>query len=131
MSTSKKSNRWAITFTILVTIGFARCQGQTGIVDVILKDKSSFFYLDTQNYPAQRSTLPVGVFDSGTGGLTVLDAIVSLDEYDNKTCGLKKGGGHESIRCDGNARVRRPRLAYVRGRPQTETGPPRAHVKRL
>ncbi len=92
MSTSKKPKWQTITFILLVAIGFGRCQGQTSIVDVVLKDKSSFFYLDTQNYPAQRNALPVGVFDSGTGGLTVLDAIVSLDEYDNKTCGLKKGG---------------------------------------
>ena len=92
MSTSKKSNWHVIIFILLAAFGFSRCQGQTNIVDVILKDKSSFFYLDTQNYPAQRNALPVGVFDSGTGGLTVLDAIVNLDEYDNKTCSLKKGG---------------------------------------
>ena len=32
-----------------------------------------------------RSALPVGVFDSGTGGLTVLEKILSLDAYDNAT----------------------------------------------
>ena len=63
MSTSKKLYWRAITFIILMTIGFARCQAQTDIVDVMLKDKSSFFYLNAQNYPAQRNTLPVGVFD--------------------------------------------------------------------
>ena len=30
-------------------------------------------------------TLPVGVFDSGTGGLTVLEKILSLDAFDNAT----------------------------------------------
>lgn len=29
--------------------------------------------------------LPIGVFDSGIGGLTVLEAIVSLDAFDNRT----------------------------------------------
>ncbi|MFP5042948.1 glutamate racemase [Parasediminibacterium sp. JCM 36343] len=31
------------------------------------------------------SSLPVGVFDSGTGGLTVLEAILKLDAYNNIT----------------------------------------------
>ncbi|MFM8710365.1 MAG: glutamate racemase, partial [Sphingomonadales bacterium] len=32
---------------------------------------------------AQRNTLPIGVFDSGTGGLTVLEAILTLDAFRN------------------------------------------------
>ena len=38
-----------------------------------------------QGGPKDRSALPVGVFDSGTGGLTVLEKILSLDAYDNAT----------------------------------------------
>lgn len=34
---------------------------------------------------AQRSSLPIGVFDSGTGGLTVLEAILTLDAFNNRT----------------------------------------------
>ena len=34
---------------------------------------------------AQRSSLPIGVFDSGTGGLTVLEAILKLDAFNNRT----------------------------------------------
>ncbi|MBR9855807.1 MAG: Asp/Glu/hydantoin racemase [Algicola sp.] len=30
------------------------------------------------------NTLPIGVFDSGTGGLTVLDALVKFDKYNNE-----------------------------------------------
>jgi len=29
--------------------------------------------------------LPFGVFDSGTGGLTILQAILTLDAFNNKT----------------------------------------------
>ena len=29
--------------------------------------------------------LPIGVFDSGTGGLTILQAILTLDTFNNKT----------------------------------------------
>jgi glutamate racemase len=32
---------------------------------------------------AQRTTLPIGVFDSGTGGLTVLEAMLTLDAFRN------------------------------------------------
>ncbi len=32
-----------------------------------------------------RSQLPVGVFDSGIGGLTVMEAILSLDTFNNRT----------------------------------------------
>ena len=58
------------------------------ITDVILSEKDSYFYVDTSVYPKQRRTLPIGVFDSGTGGLTVLDAIVNFDNYDNNTKSL-------------------------------------------
>ena len=33
----------------------------------------------------QRNPLPIGIFDSGTGGLTVLDSIIKIDRYNNKT----------------------------------------------
>ena len=33
---------------------------------------------------AQRPALPIGVFDSGTGGLTVLEAMLTLDAFNNK-----------------------------------------------
>lgn len=36
--------------------------------------------------------LPIGVFDSGTGGLTVLEAMLSLDAFNNKT-GVQKPDG--------------------------------------
>ena len=32
-----------------------------------------------------RGSMPIGVFDSGTGGLTVLERILTLDAYDNTT----------------------------------------------
>lgn len=34
---------------------------------------------------SSQQELPIGVFDSGTGGLTVLQAIVTLDAYNNQT----------------------------------------------
>ena len=62
------------------------------ITQVILTDSSSFFYLDTRNYPEREATLPIGIFDSGTGGLAVLEVILNLDQFDNRSHQLIPGG---------------------------------------
>lgn len=49
----------------------------------ILADPKSFYYVDFAHYPKADRSLPVGVFDSGTGGLTVLNAMLNYDEHDN------------------------------------------------
>ncbi|MFA6618772.1 MAG: Asp/Glu/hydantoin racemase [Candidatus Neomarinimicrobiota bacterium] len=70
-----------ISILLLLLIG---CGSKSGdIVISILNDKSSFYYIDFSTYPKERSNLPIGVFDSGTGGLTVLKAIINYDENDN------------------------------------------------
>lgn len=53
------------------------------IIAEIKSDKSSPFYVDFAEYPGYRDTLPIGVFDSGTGGLAVLNAIFELDLFNN------------------------------------------------
>ncbi len=58
---------------------------QEAITNSILNDKESFYYINTKAYPTGVKELPIGVFDSGIGGLTVLDAIVNFDAYNNKT----------------------------------------------
>lgn len=70
------------------------------IIDVIVNEPGSFFYLGKGNLAGADKKLPIGVFDSGTGGLTVLDAIVNLDKYDNKTHRLKAGGDGEKDFCE-------------------------------
>lgn len=59
------------------------------IIDAISKDKDNFYYIDLPHYPSNDESLPIGVFDSGTGGLTVLNAIVNYDQNKNKN--YKKG----------------------------------------
>jgi len=54
-----------------------------GIISTIINDKESFYYIDMKTYPSSDNTLPIGVFDSGTGGLTVLDAIANYDQNQN------------------------------------------------
>lgn len=41
--------------------------------------------LNAQKATSATNNLPIGVFDSGTGGLTVLEAMLQLDAYNNAT----------------------------------------------
>ena len=59
------------------------------IISEIESDRNSPFYIDLEKYTKKRKNLPIGVFDSGTGGLAVLNSILELDLFDNKT---KKNG---------------------------------------
>ncbi|MBT0810283.1 aspartate/glutamate racemase family protein [Litoribacter ruber] len=49
----------------------------------IIEDQDSFFHVDFENYPHKDRKLPIGVFDSGTGGLTILNSLLDFDEHDN------------------------------------------------
>ena len=87
---------------LLITGLISSCNGDSGkqnveegplalplIVDEILGNPESFYYINTSGYPQNNQSLPVGVFDSGTGGLTVLEAILAVDAYNN--CTLEEG----------------------------------------
>lgn len=67
---------------------------QTEIVSSIIQDEDSFYHIDFSSYPKDDKKLPIGVFDSGTGGLTVLEAIVKFDENNNQT----RTKGNDGIR---------------------------------
>ena len=55
------------------------------VVNKALFDTASNFYVEFNEYPEEMRSLPIGVFDSGTGGLTVLEKLLSLDAFDNIT----------------------------------------------
>lgn len=55
------------------------------IMKKALEDKTSRYYADFENFPQEKKMLPIGVFDSGTGGLTVLEVMLSIDKIDNIT----------------------------------------------
>lgn len=55
----------------------------TAIEKAILENKNSFYYIDFSKYTVKDKSLPIGVFDSGTGGLTVLNSLVKFDQYQN------------------------------------------------
>jgi len=55
------------------------------IITEAITDNNNPYYFDPAHYPDDRSSLPVGVFDSGTGGLSALNSILELDEFNNTT----------------------------------------------
>jgi len=63
------------------------------VVNKALYDTASNFYVEFDEYPDEMRNLPIGIFDSGTGGLTVLEKLLSLDAFDNITGGT----GRDSI----------------------------------
>lgn len=78
-------------FSILLfgfTVATSLAQTPT-IIKSIFEDPTSPYYFDFSKYPKIKAQMPIGVFDSGTGGLTVLNAILNLDSYNNIT--HKKG----------------------------------------
>jgi glutamate racemase len=52
-------------------------------LDRVLNDPSDYYYVDFKDVPDISSNLPIGMFDSGTGGLTVLNALVDFDGHSN------------------------------------------------
>ena len=61
------------------------CSRPSTIRDAILDDRKSFYFIDFDNYPKGNSSLPVGVFDSGTGGLSVLADIIEHEGLANES----------------------------------------------
>ena len=55
------------------------------IEHIILNEKENFFFVNFDDYPKVDNNLSIGIFDSGTGGLTILDALVKFDQYKNAT----------------------------------------------
>ncbi len=80
-----------ISSLLLLSCIFQYCDSDNSISkDLIIinnavsEPESPFYISTTHNYDRQ-TELPIGVFDSGTGGLAVLEAILSLDEFNNET----------------------------------------------
>ena len=55
------------------------------IMEKALNDETSRFYANFKEFPKEKNLLPIGVFDSGTGGLTVLEVMLSIDKINNIT----------------------------------------------
>jgi len=55
------------------------------IVEKAIANPTSIYYANYSAYPKDLKSLPIGVFDSGTGGLTVLEAFLDLDLFHNNS----------------------------------------------
>ena len=78
---------WASAFLVLPT-GCRKMEippDNLAVVNKALFDTASNFYVEFDEYPDEMRSLPIGVFDSGTGGLTVLEKLLCLDAFDNIT----------------------------------------------
>lgn len=78
---------------MIAMIAHARAQDlpTSPLVDHVAaqRDGAAAFSLDFSAFAGDTRDLPIGVFDSGIGGLTVLEAILSLDAFHNDS--LKPG----------------------------------------
>jgi glutamate racemase len=81
-------------FAAFLGISQVLAQQPTGlrIEERMLREPSDFYYVDLKRVQENKRELPVGVFDSGTGGLTVFNAIVTYDQHDNLTGALGADG---------------------------------------
>lgn len=48
-------------------------------------DSTSVYYMNFSEYPQELSGLPIGVFDSSTDGFTVIEKLLTADNFDNIT----------------------------------------------
>jgi len=71
-----------LSIAAIITIG-SSCKRPQDIQDTILNDQGSYFYTDFSGLPEDKKPLPIGVFDSGTGGLAVLNDIVEYEHFEN------------------------------------------------
>ena len=55
------------------------------IEELVLRGDSDVFSVPFEQYRELNKDLPIGVFDSGIGGLTVLNEIVTIDRFNNLT----------------------------------------------
>ena len=72
-----------LIYSFLLFVSCYDKKNELKIADTIMNDSSNFFFTNLDLYENKDKRLPIGVFDSGTGGLTVLDAIVNFDKFNN------------------------------------------------
>jgi glutamate racemase len=89
MLTGMKSPRFglALLFVAAFPLRAAAAAPLPALVDYAGKhaDGRVAFSFNASAYEGDLSSLPIGVFDSGIGGLTVLEAIYQLDAFNNET----------------------------------------------
>ncbi len=83
---------FVLLLLFLVSCSTEKNSTEKTIQNEISNNKNSFFYVNFNNYPSKNKKLPIGIFDSGTGGLTVLDAILNSDNFNNSSHKFNNSG---------------------------------------
>ncbi|MCH7408737.1 Asp/Glu/hydantoin racemase [Belliella sp. DSM 111904] len=91
--------KYTIPFVISLSFGCGEIQKShnqeleevSAIEHAILSDRESFYYIDTEAYQID-ADLPIGFFDSGTGGLTILNSVMESDKFHNQSHELDADG---------------------------------------
>jgi glutamate racemase len=65
---------------------------KSSFLNRVLNDTSDYYYVNLKSTAKLSADLPVGMFDSGTGGLTVLRAVIDFDNFRNTDNNPLKGG---------------------------------------
>jgi glutamate racemase len=86
-----------LIFYLFIGLSFLNCNSREGIADPpflerALNDPSDYYYVDFKALENPSPELPIGMFDSGTGGLTVLHALIGFDSHDNISQEFVAGG---------------------------------------
>jgi len=55
------------------------------VINEILNDTNSVWYLDTASFPEDRKMLPVGVFGTEKDDITAIEVLLGFDQFDNIT----------------------------------------------
>ena len=55
------------------------------VIDEILNDTNSAWYLDPASFPEQRNVSPIGVFGTDKDDITAVEVLLGIDQFDNIT----------------------------------------------
>ncbi len=83
------TSKWLTQFSSVMKTSLAPPATSADVVSIFAEsaeksmDGQAPFSVDRNAWDSAVNDLPIGVFDSGIGGLTVLEAILKLDEFDN------------------------------------------------
>ncbi|MBL9091661.1 MAG: aspartate/glutamate racemase family protein [Planctomycetaceae bacterium] len=79
-------SRLAMTFAAELTVGTGKADEPAIVAHVAEhREPGAVASIPWDAYAGDLRRLPIGVFDSGIGGLTVLEAVLKLDAHDNAT----------------------------------------------
>lgn len=82
------SAHFKILFIVLLLTSCVAKNSKEDIPSIVhraVEDNSSVYYGNFSAYPKDLRLFPIGVFDSGTGGLTVMETMITCDQYNNET----------------------------------------------